>query len=85
MRWPTVSDHPILIRIAVILLSGQDVVKDRGIRPRPQLSELSLSFLYERLSEELNLQCVRLSRKEFVGVSDECALGLQPVLTGGSA
>ena len=35
----------------------------------------------ETKSEELNLQCVRLARKEFVRVSDECALGLQPALT----
>src|SRR5713101_6708072 len=40
-----------------------------------------MGFPYDRLSEELNLQCVRLARKEFVRVSDECALGFQPALT----
>src|ERR1700687_5040902 len=35
MPGPTASDHPTLIRVAVILLSGQGVVKDRGIGPRP--------------------------------------------------
>ena len=35
MPWPTARDHPTLMGIAVMLLSGQGVVKDRGIRPRP--------------------------------------------------
>ena len=41
MPWPTVRDHPPLIRIAVILLSGQGVVKDRGIGPRPREGQSS--------------------------------------------
>jgi len=35
MPSPTVRDHPALVRIAVIVLAGQGVVKDRGIGPRP--------------------------------------------------
>ena len=45
------------------------------------LQKLCPRFLTDRLSEKLNLQCVCLASKEFVGVSDKCALGLQATFT----